>query len=105
MSKNHNCSSRVLKVNRAKEFKYDCSALWHPSGEYFLVANRAHEIMTISRSKWEKTSTFSDDKVSGTPTAMALSINGVYLATAIANDIHIWSTDTRRLVLTLYVST
>lgn len=34
---------------------------------------------------------------------MALSTNGVYLATAIANNIHIWSTDTRRIVLSMYV--
>ncbi|KZT71046.1 hypothetical protein DAEQUDRAFT_750176 [Daedalea quercina L-15889] len=80
------------------EFAYDCSAVWHPSGQYFFAATRTHEIITISRNDWSKASTFSDDASSGAITALALSKNGVYLASASKSGVFIWSTQTRRLL-------
>ena len=58
------------------------------------------EIVTISRSNWAKMpgSTFSDKNVMGAVTAMTLSPNGVYLITAIQSWVHVWSTQTRRVV-------
>lgn len=80
------------------DFSHDCSAVWHTSGQYFFVATRAHEIVTISRSDWSKSSTYSDDASSGAITALALSKNGVYLASASKSGVFIWSTQTRRLL-------
>ncbi|RDB16923.1 Minichromosome loss protein 1 [Hypsizygus marmoreus] len=80
------------------EYAHDCSAVWHTSGQYFYVASRSHEIMTVSRSDWSKSSNFSDKDVSGMVTALAISANGVYLASASQSKVHVWSTQTRRLV-------
>ncbi|KAI0268637.1 WD40 repeat-like protein [Gloeopeniophorella convolvens] len=90
----------VVKDKDSHDFSHDCSAVWHPSGQYFVVASRAHEIITISRESWTKTSTFSDNASSGAITALALSSNGVYLASSTNKNVHIWSTQTRRLLFT-----
>ncbi|KAI0727995.1 hypothetical protein C8Q72DRAFT_974843 [Fomitopsis betulina] len=82
----------------SEEFEYDCSAVWHPSGQHFFVATRTHEIAVISRENWTKSSTFSDDASSGAVTALTLSKNGVYLASASKSGVFIWSTQTRRLL-------
>ncbi|KAH9892894.1 hypothetical protein C8Q73DRAFT_76644 [Cubamyces lactineus] len=82
----------------AAEFAYDCSAVWHTSGQYFFVATRTHEIATISRTDWSKTSTLSDDACMGDITALALSNNGVYLAAAAKSGIFIWATQNRRML-------
>lgn len=59
------------------------------------------EIITVSRSDWKKASTYSDDASSGAITAMALSVNGVYLATASKSGLCIWSTQNRRMLYKL----
>ncbi|EIW62718.1 uncharacterized protein TRAVEDRAFT_112621 [Trametes versicolor FP-101664 SS1] len=88
----------VAGDSEAPEFGYDCSAVWHTSGQYFFVATRTHEIATISRSDWSKSSTLSDDACTGDITALALSSNGVYLAAASKSGIFIWSTQNRRML-------
>ncbi|KAF8813968.1 hypothetical protein BYT27DRAFT_7131270 [Phlegmacium glaucopus] len=84
--------------SESPEFSYDCSVVWHTSGQYFFIATRGHEIITISRTDWSKTSTFTDKNVSGSITALALSSNGVYLASASQSRVHVWSTQTRRII-------
>ncbi|KAI0371170.1 hypothetical protein BV20DRAFT_965857 [Pilatotrama ljubarskyi] len=84
--------------SESPEFAYDCSAVWHTSGQYFIVATRTHEIATISRSDWSKSSTLTDDACTGPITALALSANGVYLAAATKSGIFIWSTQNRRML-------
>ena len=56
------------------------------------------EIATISRSNWQKTSTFTDDACSGAVTALAMSTNGVYLASASKAGLFVWAVQNRRLV-------
>ncbi|KAI0695530.1 WD40-repeat-containing domain protein, partial [Cytidiella melzeri] len=80
------------------EWQHDCSAVWHTSGEHFYVATRAHEIATISRSKWSRSATFTDEACSGAVTALAMSTNGVYLASASKAGLFIWATQNRRLI-------
>ncbi|KAH9935365.1 uncharacterized protein B0H18DRAFT_975539 [Fomitopsis serialis] len=84
--------------SESDEFAYDCSVAWHPSGQHFYVATRTHEIVTVSRNDWSKSSTFSDDASSGAITALALSKNGVYLVSASKSGVFVWSTQTRRLL-------
>ncbi|KIJ49698.1 hypothetical protein M422DRAFT_59357 [Sphaerobolus stellatus SS14] len=83
----------------SKEFVYNCSAVWHPSGKYFIVSTRAHELIAISKDDWKKTFSFSDDDVTGVVTALGLSSNGLYLAAATAQGIFIWSTTTRKVLV------
>ncbi|KAJ8518145.1 hypothetical protein ONZ45_g4749 [Pleurotus djamor] len=82
----------------APEFLHNCAAVWHPSGQYFFVASRNHEIITISRSDWAKTSTYQDGEVTGAVTAIAVSPNGVYMASAVQGKVFVWSTQTRRVI-------
>ncbi|KAF4598005.1 hypothetical protein EYR38_006399 [Pleurotus pulmonarius] len=82
----------------APEFLHDCSVVWHPSGQYLFVASRNHEIVTISRSNWSKSATYDDKDVTGAVTALAVSPNGVYMASAVQGKVHIWSTQTRRII-------
>ncbi|KAF4621226.1 hypothetical protein D9613_000247 [Agrocybe pediades] len=90
----------VVKDDELPEFEYDCSVVWHTSGDYFFVPSKAHEIVSISRNDWTKIATFSDKNVSGAVTALAISANGVYLASASQSKVHTWSTQTRRLIST-----
>ncbi|KAG1752912.1 hypothetical protein EDB19DRAFT_1670517 [Suillus lakei] len=80
------------------EFMHDCSAVWHPSGQYFFAASRTHEIVMISRTTWTKTSSLSDPNTVGATTALALSANGVYLASACNQEILVWSVQTKRVL-------
>ena len=106
----------VAKDDKADEFSYDCSVVWHPSGHHFYVASKGHggswslhqnlcvsdpasEIVTISRSDWSRVSgSFSDKNAVGAVTALALSPNGVYLLSSSKSTVFVWSTATRRVV-------
>ncbi|KAG1751494.1 WD40 repeat-like protein [Suillus paluster] len=84
--------------SESPEFMHDCSAVWHPSGQYFFAASRTHEIVTISRTTWIKTSSLSDPNTIGATTALAVSANGVYLASACNQEILVWSVQTKRVL-------
>lgn len=62
------------------------------------------EIITVSKSTWSKASSFSNEDCIGAITALALSVNGVYLASACKSGIFIWSTATRRVVARFVVN-
>ncbi|KAF8629176.1 hypothetical protein AX17_005761 [Amanita inopinata Kibby_2008] len=79
-------------------FEHDCSTVWHGSGQHFFVASRSHEIAMISRSSWSKTSSFSAKDVTGAITALAISPNGLYLASASQLKVYVWSTETKRII-------
>ncbi|PPQ90540.1 hypothetical protein CVT25_015854 [Psilocybe cyanescens] len=72
----------VAKDTDSPEFMHDISVVWHTSGQYFFVQTRSHKLVSISRSDWTETATFSDTNAAGTVTALAVSPNGVYLASA-----------------------
>ncbi|THH15042.1 hypothetical protein EW146_g5378 [Bondarzewia mesenterica] len=88
----------VVKDSKSPDFAHDCSAVWHPSGQYFVVATRAHELATFQSDTWAKSSMFSDEAITGMTTALALSPNGVYLASSCNKSVFVWSTQTRRLL-------
>lgn len=56
------------------------------------------DIVVISRSDWTKQSTLTDGEVTGTITALALSKNGLYLASASQSRVFIWSTQTKKVI-------
>lgn len=62
------------------------------------------EIITISRKDWSKSFTFSDDSSTGAITALALSANGIYLASSSKAGLFIWSTQNRRLLFRFQAS-
>lgn len=83
----------------ASSFSNDCSAVWHPSGKVFFVATRTHEIVAVSRDTWAKSGTLpSSDEISSEITALAISPNGLYLASASKDGVLIWSTQIRRVM-------
>ncbi|KAF8557609.1 WD40 repeat-like protein [Imleria badia] len=82
----------------SSDFMHDCSAVWHPSGQYFFVPSRTHEIVAISRPNWDKSFSLSDPNATGATTALALSANGVYLASTCKEGIFIWSTQTKHVL-------
>ncbi|KAF5326398.1 hypothetical protein D9611_000497 [Ephemerocybe angulata] len=89
----------VVKDESSNEFQYDCSAVWHTSGEHFYVASKGHEIVTISRSNWSRVpGTFTDKNAVGAITALTLSPNGVYLLSASKSTVFAWSTQTKRVI-------
>lgn len=61
-------------------------------------SNSPLEIITISRSGWSKSATYDDKDVTGAVTALAVSPNGVYMASAVQGKVHVWSTQTRRII-------
>jgi chromosome transmission fidelity protein 4 len=92
---------------RSLEFMHDCSALWHPSGQYFFVATRTHEIATISRPAFtyppSAATTFVDPAhpSTGAVSALAVSPNGLYLASASdgwLGEVWVWSVEKKRIL-------
>ncbi|KAJ7577048.1 hypothetical protein C8J56DRAFT_378653 [Mycena floridula] len=77
--------------DRAPDFGHDCSVVWHPSGARFYVATRTHEIAVYSRANWSKITSFVNPDVSGAITALAISPNGLYIASAARSQISTWS--------------
>ncbi|EIW83036.1 WD40 repeat-like protein [Coniophora puteana RWD-64-598 SS2] len=84
--------------SESEEFMHDCSAVWHPTGQRFYAASRTHDIVAISRATWTKSETLSDPSVTGSHTAIALSANGAFLASACGSEVLIWSTQKRRVL-------
>ncbi|EAU91158.2 hypothetical protein CC1G_03326 [Coprinopsis cinerea okayama7 len=87
----------VVKDDESTEYGYDCSAVWHPSGSHFYVASKSHQIVAISRSDWSKIpGSFSHTDALGAITALAISPNGEYLASASQSTVRVWSTKSRQ---------
>lgn len=80
------------------DFMHDCSVVWHPSGGHFYVSSRTHDIVVISRPNWDRLPSFSDSSITSAITALALSVNGLYLASACKEEIAIWSTQTKGIL-------
>ncbi|KAJ3999683.1 hypothetical protein F5050DRAFT_876325 [Lentinula boryana] len=80
------------------EFLHDCSAVWHPSGEQFYIISKTHDVVCISGKDWTQLGKFVDKEVIGTTTALAVSPNGAYLATACQSTVFIWTTDKRQVI-------
>lgn len=92
---------------RSSEFSHDASALWHPSGQYFFVATRTHEIATISRPSYvyspSPNTTYTDpaNPSTGPITALAVSPNGLYLASVSQGqngEVRVWSVEKKRVL-------
>ncbi|KAF7315738.1 Chromosome segregation protein [Mycena indigotica] len=85
-----------------KEFLFDCSAVWHPSGDYFFVASRSRSVVSVRRSDWKEDRTYVNTKRSGPVTALAVSPNGAYLATSNQSKppaIDIWDIASHKIII------
>ncbi|KAJ7072346.1 hypothetical protein C8F01DRAFT_1205930 [Mycena amicta] len=67
---------------KSPEYLYDCSAVWHPSGDYFFVASRSRDVVSVRRSDWKEDQRYLNTRRPGSVTALAVSPNGAYLATS-----------------------
>ncbi|SJX64042.1 related to sepB protein [Sporisorium reilianum f. sp. reilianum] len=85
------------------------TACWHPSGTYFVMPSKAHELVIISAandsSAWSRTGNFVASASgpvpvpSGSITALAFSPNGRYLASATTNgQVTVWDADSRQAI-------
>ncbi|KAG6336624.1 hypothetical protein ID866_2463 [Astraeus odoratus] len=88
----------AVSDTESPEFMHDCSAVWHLSGNHFYAASTTHDIVTISCPNWDKSGVFSDPNITGYITAIALSVNGEYLASACKEEIFVWGTQTKRVL-------
>ncbi|KAI0036851.1 hypothetical protein K488DRAFT_75644 [Vararia minispora EC-137] len=93
----------AVKDSKTREFQHDCSAVWHPSGQYFVLPTRTHEIAAFSRDTWTETGRWKDSTLTGAVTTLAISPNGAYLASCYNSlkEIQIWSTESKKLLLKL----
>ncbi|GAA5900425.1 hypothetical protein JCM6882_001243 [Rhodosporidiobolus microsporus] len=80
--------------------EYSVEVIWHPSSKFFVVAGKDNDIVVVSRETWQKTGTFSaKDGHSSRISALAFSVNGLYLASAgEEGDVLIWSVKDRSIV-------
>ncbi|GAA5830484.1 hypothetical protein JCM11251_002486 [Rhodosporidiobolus azoricus] len=81
--------------------EHSVEVIWHPSSKFFVVAGKDNDIAVVSRETWQKTGSFSaKDGHSSRVSALAFSVNGLYLASAAGTDgdILIWSVKDRSIV-------
>ncbi|BGP13072.1 DNA polymerase alpha accessory factor Mcl1 [Rhodosporidiobolus nylandii] len=80
--------------------EYSVEAIWHPSSKFFVVPGKDNDICVVSRDSWQKSGTFSaKDGHTGRVSALAFSVNGLYLASAgEEGDIIVWSVKDRSIV-------
>ncbi|GAA5860215.1 hypothetical protein JCM3774_000346 [Rhodotorula dairenensis] len=90
----------LIKAENA-ESDYSVEAVWHPAGKFFVVPGKDTDIAIVSRESWQRTGAFADQKGhAGRVSAVAFSANGLYLASAAADesDILIWSVKDRSII-------
>ncbi|EIW71228.1 hypothetical protein TREMEDRAFT_28047 [Tremella mesenterica DSM 1558] len=74
-------------------------AAWHPSGAYFAIPLRTHDIGVISKNGWSKQPAFSSSDGHKTPISeLAWSPNGRYLASSAGEQILVWAEESRQVV-------
>lgn len=99
----------IIPVARP-ESEFACAACWHPSGRFFVLPSKTHELVIITAPSagangpaWVRTGAFtvpSDVSVSaptGDVSALSFSPNGRYLAVATSDSkVTVWETASRR---------
>ncbi|KAJ7188294.1 hypothetical protein C8R46DRAFT_934135 [Mycena filopes] len=89
----------IKPESKSPDLFHDCSAVWHPSGDYFFMVDHSRYIAKLRRSDWRRETTLIDSSSpTATATALAVSPNGAYLASASPSVVNIWSTETNRIV-------
>lgn len=95
-----------LPVTKAEDESH-VQALWHPSGDYFILPSKGNELVSYTNSSvgWSRSGTFSApsrgstaiEPAAGSITAMAFCPNGRYLAVATSDErITIWDSSSRQ---------
>ncbi|PWZ03650.1 hypothetical protein BCV70DRAFT_197849 [Testicularia cyperi] len=98
----------ILPITRP-ESEEAALACWHPSGTFFVLPSKAHELVVISAtndsSAWQRVGAFVSNAAasirapSGSATALAFCPNGRYLAVATTDgQVTVWETETRQAI-------
>lgn len=75
--------------------------VWHSSGKYFVVPNKAHEILVIQVDGWKKIGTFSNGGHDSEVAELAFSSNGKYLASSgVDGKILVWEISSKSVIST-----
>ncbi|MCO5546925.1 hypothetical protein L7F22_000364 [Adiantum nelumboides] len=90
----------LVSTHAAADSELASQAVWHPSGQYFVVAGKANDLVLISAPSWQKAGAFvaeGPDAPRGAITALAFCPNGRYLASATTDgQVMVWEAATRR---------